>query len=141
MQETTVAKRKPKEMAKQRPLITTIERAKTSHARCDVCKDYISDFSLRFGSEGQVFSKKFRHIDCVLPACHRKGRAAHLLYSTSASWASQTPFQMGSLGSAVHIRSLSRKSFILRLNIPGLAISGGAQGGRRLEHTGRFRRG
>jgi len=62
---TKAQKRKSTEMITERPLITTIERAKTSHARCQECKEYIGEFSLRFGSEGQVFSKKFRHTDCV----------------------------------------------------------------------------
>ena len=63
--QTKAQKRKSTEMITERPLITTIERAKTSHARCQECKEYIGEFSLRFGSEGQVFSKKFRHTDCV----------------------------------------------------------------------------
>tara|TARA_B100000795_G_scaffold147002_1_gene110163 strand:+ start:166 stop:552 length:387 start_codon:yes stop_codon:yes gene_type:complete len=59
--QTTARKLKPTE----RPRITHVERAKTSHARCQECKEYITEFSLRFASEGQVFSKKFRHTDCV----------------------------------------------------------------------------
>ena len=59
--QTTARKRKPTE----RPLITHIERAKTSNARCAECKEIITEGSLRFASEGQVFSKKFRKTDCV----------------------------------------------------------------------------
>lgn len=58
---TTVRQRKPTE----RPRITHIERAKTSNARCQECKEIITEGSLRFASEGQVFSKKFRKPDCV----------------------------------------------------------------------------
>ena len=60
--QTTTRQRKK---SAERPPITHIERAKTSNARCAECGEVIAEGSLRFASEGQVFSKKFRKPDCV----------------------------------------------------------------------------
>lgn len=60
--QTTTRQRKK---SAERPLITHIERAKTSNARCAESGEVIEEGSLRFASEGQVFAKKFRKPDCV----------------------------------------------------------------------------
>ena len=60
--QTTTRQRKK---STERPLITHIERAKTSNARCAESGEVIAEGSLRFASEGQVFGKKFRKPDCV----------------------------------------------------------------------------